>query len=216
MRLLEPVGRGVRLTPQAEILVGHADAVLERLEQAEASLASSLTDITGTLHVAAFQTAALSLIPPTLSACRTTPPTPDRDDRDGARGIPSWVDRPPLRPSARPRTRRPIPVHRPSPARPSRRNWTCGRDAPRPGLARTHSSRSPPAATRSPGPAHLYCGATRCGPAACRTRASRNSSAFGKAATRVRLPMSCPATPEMSINADGRAQLQAACVAGCS
>ena len=67
VRLLEPVGRGVRLTPQADILVAHAEAVLERLEQAQASIALSLADITGTLRVAAFQTAALSLIPPTLS-----------------------------------------------------------------------------------------------------------------------------------------------------
>ncbi len=67
VRLLEPVGRGVRLTPQAEILVAHTEALLERLEQAEASMAKSLTDITGILRVAAFQTAALALIPPALS-----------------------------------------------------------------------------------------------------------------------------------------------------
>lgn len=41
VRLLEPVGRRVRLTAQAEILVAHTEAVLERLERAEADLATS-------------------------------------------------------------------------------------------------------------------------------------------------------------------------------
>ena len=42
--LLEHVGRGVRLTEQALILVRHTDAILERLELAEADLAASMTD----------------------------------------------------------------------------------------------------------------------------------------------------------------------------
>jgi DNA-binding transcriptional LysR family regulator len=41
VRLLEPVGRRVRLTEQAEILVAHTEAVLERLERAEADIATS-------------------------------------------------------------------------------------------------------------------------------------------------------------------------------
>jgi len=36
--LAEPAGRGVRLTPQARILVEHIEAILERLEEAEADL----------------------------------------------------------------------------------------------------------------------------------------------------------------------------------
>lgn len=64
--LLERVGRGVRLTPQALILVGHAEAVLDRLEQAEAEIEASLTAPTGVVRVAAFQTAMLSLMPPLL------------------------------------------------------------------------------------------------------------------------------------------------------
>jgi DNA-binding transcriptional LysR family regulator len=39
--LLVPAGRRVRLTPEAEMLVGHVEAVLERLEQAEADMARS-------------------------------------------------------------------------------------------------------------------------------------------------------------------------------
>jgi DNA-binding transcriptional LysR family regulator len=64
--LLERVGRGVRLTPQALILVGHAEVVLDRLEQAEAEIEASLTAPTGVVRLAAFQTAMLSLMPPLL------------------------------------------------------------------------------------------------------------------------------------------------------
>ncbi|WP_067483649.1 LysR family transcriptional regulator [Actinomadura hibisca] len=72
--LLEPVGRRVRLTPQAEILVAHTEAVLERLERAEADLAASLAGLTGVLRVAAFQTAALALVPGALTALREEHP----------------------------------------------------------------------------------------------------------------------------------------------
>jgi DNA-binding transcriptional LysR family regulator len=65
--LLERVGRGVRLTPQAEVLVAHTEAVLEQLEQAEADIASSLSELTGTLRIASFQTAALALVPTALA-----------------------------------------------------------------------------------------------------------------------------------------------------
>ena len=70
VRLLEPVGRRVRLTEQAEILVAHTEAVLERLERAEADIATSLTDLTGTLRIASFQTAALALVPTALDLLR--------------------------------------------------------------------------------------------------------------------------------------------------
>ncbi|WP_067170294.1 LysR substrate-binding domain-containing protein [Microtetraspora niveoalba] len=72
--LLEPVGRRVRLTTQAEILVAHTEAVLERLERAEADIATSLTELTGTLRIASFQTAALALVPPALTMLRDLHP----------------------------------------------------------------------------------------------------------------------------------------------
>ncbi|MFF4345763.1 LysR family transcriptional regulator [Streptomyces sp. NPDC001530] len=72
--LLEPVGRRVRLTPQAEILVAHTEAVLERLERAEADIATSLTELTGTLRLASFQTAALALVPAALTRLRDAHP----------------------------------------------------------------------------------------------------------------------------------------------
>ncbi|ARX84490.1 MULTISPECIES: LysR substrate-binding domain-containing protein [Streptomyces] len=72
--LLEPVGRRVRLTAQAEILVAHTEAVLERLERAEADIAASLPGLTGAVRVAAFQTAALALVPDALSRLRAAHP----------------------------------------------------------------------------------------------------------------------------------------------
>ncbi|MFD0416952.1 LysR substrate-binding domain-containing protein [Streptomyces sp. NPDC127108] len=72
--LLEPVGRRVRLTAQAEILVAHTEAVLERLERAEADIAASLPGLTGTVRVAAFQTAALTLVPDALTRLRAAHP----------------------------------------------------------------------------------------------------------------------------------------------
>jgi DNA-binding transcriptional LysR family regulator len=64
--LLEPAGRRVRLTPQADVLVEHTERLFAEMERAEAALARSLRDTVGTLRVAAFQTAVLALVPQTL------------------------------------------------------------------------------------------------------------------------------------------------------
>jgi DNA-binding transcriptional LysR family regulator len=63
VRLLEPAGRRVRLTAQAELLLTHTEVLLEEMERAEAELAQSLNETAGTLRVAAFQTAVLGLVP---------------------------------------------------------------------------------------------------------------------------------------------------------
>src|ERR1700761_7765258 len=65
--LLEPAGRGVRLTARARILVAHTEAILERLEVAEAELRASLTEVRGTLRVASFQSVLLALVPAVLT-----------------------------------------------------------------------------------------------------------------------------------------------------
>jgi len=67
VELLRKAGRRVQLTPQAEILVEHTAAVLERLELAESDLAASLVEATGTVRIAVFQSAALALMPETLT-----------------------------------------------------------------------------------------------------------------------------------------------------
>ena len=64
--LLERVGRNVRLTAAAQTLVAHTDALLERMEEAEAELEATAELITGTVRVAAIQSAGLYLLAPAL------------------------------------------------------------------------------------------------------------------------------------------------------
>ncbi|MET9610741.1 LysR substrate-binding domain-containing protein [Streptomyces sp. NPDC006512] len=65
--LLERTGRSVRLTPAALNLVRHAEAVLERLERAEADLAEARTGLAGALRVGAFPTATRAIVPAALA-----------------------------------------------------------------------------------------------------------------------------------------------------
>ena len=67
VKVLEQVGRRVRLTPQGELLVSHAEVLLTEMERAESALASSAGEINGTLRVAAFQTAVMALVPQALT-----------------------------------------------------------------------------------------------------------------------------------------------------
>ena len=67
VELLQRVGRRVKLTPQAEILVEHTEHLLERLEAAEADIMASRTTVSGTVRVAVFQSAAHAVIPPALT-----------------------------------------------------------------------------------------------------------------------------------------------------
>ena len=66
-RLIEPVGRGVLLTDSGRTLARHGRAALERLEAAEAALEDA-DGMSGTLRVAAFQTAARALVVPAFAA----------------------------------------------------------------------------------------------------------------------------------------------------
>jgi DNA-binding transcriptional LysR family regulator len=65
--LVERHGRLLRLTDAGRMLVGHAEAVITRLELAEADLAEAAGDEpAGRVRVAAFQTAASALVLPVL------------------------------------------------------------------------------------------------------------------------------------------------------
>lgn len=64
--LLRKAGRRVQLTAQAELLVDHTAAILERLEQAESDVVASLAEAAGTVRIAVFQSAALALMPELL------------------------------------------------------------------------------------------------------------------------------------------------------
>ena len=72
--LLERVGRRVRLTAHAEILVSHVEAVLERLERADADIATASTELSGTLRMASFQTAARAVVPAAITLLRELHP----------------------------------------------------------------------------------------------------------------------------------------------
>jgi DNA-binding transcriptional LysR family regulator len=72
--LTERAGRGVRLTEAGRRLAGHADAVIARLEAAEADLAALSANATGRLRIAVFQTAAVALVLPALEGLLATHP----------------------------------------------------------------------------------------------------------------------------------------------
>ena len=65
--LLERVGRGVRLTEEAQILVSRTEAVLRELEAAEAEIAEARHRVAGTVRIAAFQTALHTIVPGALA-----------------------------------------------------------------------------------------------------------------------------------------------------
>ena len=67
VELLERVGRNVRLTEAALLLVGHTDALLARMERAEAEVAHASAEPRGIVRVASFQTVAVALLPRALS-----------------------------------------------------------------------------------------------------------------------------------------------------
>jgi len=62
MRLTERAGRGLELTPAALILVGHTDALLAQLGEAEADLAALRDQVAGRVALAAFPSAAASFV----------------------------------------------------------------------------------------------------------------------------------------------------------
>ncbi|WP_169943967.1 LysR family transcriptional regulator [Microbispora sp. H11081] len=72
--LLERTGRRVALTPAGVALVRHAEAVLERLEQAAAELAAAKTDLSGVVRIGAFPTATRAILPAALAALARSHP----------------------------------------------------------------------------------------------------------------------------------------------
>jgi DNA-binding transcriptional LysR family regulator len=71
--LVERVGRGVVLTDQGRALAAHGERVVEALEAAEGELASG-RGLSGSVRVAAFQTAARYLAAPALEALQARHP----------------------------------------------------------------------------------------------------------------------------------------------
>src|SRR3954467_6744497 len=72
--LLVKAGRGVRLTDPALVLVGHADALLERVAVAEAELAAASGTVAGRARGASFQAGALRIALPAMKRLATDAP----------------------------------------------------------------------------------------------------------------------------------------------
>lgn len=66
--LVEKIGRNVRLTAVGELLADHAEALLDRLEEAENDLTSRAGRVAGTFRIGAFATAITHLVAPGLPA----------------------------------------------------------------------------------------------------------------------------------------------------
>ncbi|GAA3339034.1 LysR family transcriptional regulator [Curtobacterium pusillum] len=72
--LLRKAGRRLQLTAQAEVLVQAAGDVLDVLDQAQATVESTMPTVQGRVRVAVFQSAALALMPNALHAMATEHP----------------------------------------------------------------------------------------------------------------------------------------------
>ena len=73
--LLVKSGRRIQLTPQAELLVRHTGRILDHLELMEGELSATLTEVTGTVRLAVFQSAALGIVPQALTQLATAFPS---------------------------------------------------------------------------------------------------------------------------------------------
>jgi DNA-binding transcriptional LysR family regulator len=74
MCLTERVGRGIALTPAAEILVAHTDALLGQLDAAEAEVAALRDQVAGNVTLAAFPSAAARIVPIAWAALARSSP----------------------------------------------------------------------------------------------------------------------------------------------
>src|SRR5215211_4135794 len=68
VQLLEHVGRGVRLTDAALVLVDHAEEMLERAARAEADLAAAAGTVAGRGRIAGFESVLLRLALPAMDS----------------------------------------------------------------------------------------------------------------------------------------------------
>jgi DNA-binding transcriptional LysR family regulator len=77
--LFEKAGRGIRPTRAGHVLAEHADAVLDRLREAEAALVALRSCQSGRLRLAAFATAGASLVPRAMARFRSAHPAVELD-----------------------------------------------------------------------------------------------------------------------------------------
>src|ERR1022692_2013893 len=74
MPVTERVGRGIALTPAADILVAHTDVLLAQLDAAEADVATLRDQVTGSVTLAAFPSAGITLVPAVWAALAQSAP----------------------------------------------------------------------------------------------------------------------------------------------
>jgi DNA-binding transcriptional LysR family regulator len=74
MPLTERVGRGIALTPAADILVSHTDVLLAQLEAAEAEVSALGDQIVGGVAIGAFPSAAATVVSSTWAALAESAP----------------------------------------------------------------------------------------------------------------------------------------------
>jgi DNA-binding transcriptional LysR family regulator len=74
MQLTERAGRGIGLTTAAGLLVAHTDALLAQLDAAEADLAALRDQVAGRVRLAAFPSAAATIVPPAWAALARSAP----------------------------------------------------------------------------------------------------------------------------------------------
>ena len=67
-QLLERTARGIRLTEPGRVLLGHAEAILDRMSAAHAQLESVGRMAGGRLRIGAFQTATATIVPRAIAA----------------------------------------------------------------------------------------------------------------------------------------------------
>ena len=95
VKLTERVGRGVRLTPAGQALVGYAERVMVVLDEARSELAVLRREIAGELRVAAFPSIASAVLPDTVKALQRVFPRleiilEESEPIDGLAALRSW------------------------------------------------------------------------------------------------------------------------------
>jgi DNA-binding transcriptional LysR family regulator len=93
--LTERVGRGVRLTPAGQALVGHAERIMAVLGEARSEMAVLRREIAGELRVAAFPSVAAVVLPDTVKALQQVFPRlqiilEELEPIDGLAALRSW------------------------------------------------------------------------------------------------------------------------------
>lgn len=88
-------GRGVKLTHAGEVLATHAERVMTVLDEAKSEMAVLRNEIAGTIRIAAFATAAATLLPPVLKTLQRKYPRleirlVEMEPSEGLAALGSW------------------------------------------------------------------------------------------------------------------------------